>query len=254
MLEENANPGLIPDFFHDVIAYFVPGYALILLLWMNHYVAFGEPIIGPDVGWGAFFFLSVAAYIFGRMLGQFGYWLIHHRTFPFLFKKRVPGPKWALLFDDKDEAYSRTFKTNLIQKIEDWLKSQNGQELVAECKQSKKDDYFNLIQFYLRERFPSVALFEKKQNANLNLMRSLSVAFALNILFYMALLLATTGYEQLAFSWPATAWLVACVAFSFLAYHRYRLDQRYHAMYVFETFIAMKKLLAKKTSEGEESA
>lgn len=253
MLEENSNPGLIPDFFHDVIAFLIPGYTFIILVFVNLYVGFGYlPISSIEINLGVFFFITIIAYVIGRILGQLSYWLIHHKEFPFISAKKKPGPKWTLLFDENDHTYTNSFKNNVISKIESWLEKQDGKTLVGECKEYQKDDYFNLIQFYLRERFPSVALFEKKQNANLALMRSLALGFGMNAVIYFAVLWIFTESQDLVFSSTAAVWVFACIGFSIVTYYRYKLDQRYHAMYVFETFIAMKKLL-KKRKEIKES-
>lgn len=150
----------------------------------------------------------------------------------------------------KNTNYSKPFKDNLTRKIAKWLELQDGEALINECKSNQKDDYFNLIQFYLRERFPSVALFEKKQNANITLMRSLSIAFALNILLYFIQLGLFYDFDQLTFNGLVTAWLLSCMICAIVAYHRFRLDQKYHAMYVFESFIATKKLLASKERQS----
>lgn len=100
MLEETTNPGLIPDFFHDVIAFFIPGYFLLILVWVNNLLILENPDMPIEISIGTFFFISIAAYVIGRILGQLGFLLLHHREFPNLFKT-IPGPKWALLFDEK---------------------------------------------------------------------------------------------------------------------------------------------------------
>jgi len=161
----NGVTGLIPDFFHDVIAYLIPGYTLILLLFINVYVATRElPFKINEFGVAAFFFVSVLAYVIGRFLEQVGYICIHHRKFPFFGENnKIVTPKWSLVFDEKDESYTKPFKANIAKKVEEWLEEQDGKALIEECKKSEKDDYFNIIQFYLRERFPLVALYEKNK-------------------------------------------------------------------------------------------
>ncbi|HWR73493.1 MAG TPA: hypothetical protein VN604_10005 [Nitrospirota bacterium] len=52
------------------------------------------------------------------------------------------------------------------------------------------------------------------------------------------------GY--LTLSWVAVYWLVLNLLFSIILYKRFQQDKVYHAMYIFETFIAMKKLLKSK--------
>ncbi len=249
MLDETTNPGLIPDFFHDVIAFFVPGFSLLILIWANSLLLLGSTYVPTNISLGTFFFASIAAYVIGRILGHAG-WLLQHRKFHDLLQE-TPGPKWSLIFDENDTNYTQVFKKNLITKIENLLKKQKGKELIKECKKKEKDDYFNLIQYYLRERFPSVALFEKKQNANITLMRSLSMAFALNILLYTLQLFLFFESDQIVFSGTALTWLLICLLCSIVAYKRFRLDQNYHAMYVFESFIATRKLLLEKNDKSK---
>jgi len=122
MIEEetkgNGITGLIPDFFHDVIAYLTPGYTFIFLAFINVYVATRElPFKINDVGLGAFFIVTVLAYVVGRFLEQVGYICIHHRKFPFLGKtNRLITPKWGLVFDENDNSYTKAFKTNIAKK------------------------------------------------------------------------------------------------------------------------------------------
>lgn len=251
MIEEtkgNGVTGLIPDFFHDVIAYLIPGYTVICLLVINVYISTHEfPVKIESLGITAFFFSSVLAYVIGRVLEQFGYKFIHHKKFPFFGDSRiVTSPKWGLLFDDENHLYTQSFKNNVSHKIQKWLEKQDGEALIEECKENKKDDYFNLIQFYLRERFPLVALYEKKQNANIVLTRSLACAFFLNIACYFIYLFLAVPHTEIVFSPKATAWVIINLVFSMILYSRFKQDKTYHAMYIFETFIAMKKLLKDK--------
>lgn len=248
----NGITGLIPDFFHDVIAYLTPGYTLIFLAFINVYVATRElPFKINDVGLGAFFILTVLAYVVGRFLEQVGYICIHHRKFPFFGKNnKTITPKWGLVFDENDKSYTTSFKTNIAKKVEKWLVKQDGKALMEECKNNKKDDYFNIIQFYLRERFPLVALYEKKQNATIVLTRSLAVVFFLNIILYFFTLYLMVPADAIKFNIATSAWIVMNVLFSIVLYSRFQQDKKYHAMYIYETFIAMKKLLRKNTDNN----
>jgi hypothetical protein len=256
MIEEetkgNGITGLIPDFFHDVIAYLTPGYTFIFLAFINVYVATRElPFKINDVGLGAFFIVTVLAYVVGRFLEQVGYICIHHRKFPFFGKtNRVITPKWGLVFDENDNSYTKAFKTNIAKKVEEWLVKQNGKALMEECKNNKKDDYFNIIQFYLRERFPLVALYEKKQNATIVLTRSLAVGFFLNIILYFFTLHLLVPIDAIKLNIAPAAWIVMNILFSVVLYSRFQQDKKYHAMYIYETFIAMKKLLRKNTGNN----
>lgn len=259
MIEEETKgsgiTGLIPDFFHDVIAYLIPGYVVISLLFIDVYVATHELLFKVnDLGVTAFFFATVLAYIIGRFLEQVGYISIHQRKFPFFGENnKVITPKWSLVFDENDKSYTKSFKTNLSTKIEEWLKNQNGQALMEECVKTKKDDYFNLIQFYLRERFPLVALYEKKQNATIVLTRSLTVGLFLNIIFYFLIVYMLVPLEIIVFSSTALIWIIVNLSFSLVFYSRFKLDKKYHAMYIYETFIAMKKLLKTKCKSAEDN-
>jgi len=249
MLEDetkgNGVTGIIPDFFHDVIAYLIPGFTAICLIFFNASIATDKFVFkAADLSIVELFFLSVIAYVIGRILEQVGYKFIHHRKFPFIGKNcKDIGPKWSLLFDESDESYTATFKNNLSKKIEEWLDKQDGKNLIDECKNSKRDDYFNLIQFYLRERFPSVALYEKKQNATIVLTRSLCIGFFFNIFIYFLVLLLMVPSEQLIFSPNALVWILVNLLSAIVFFDRFMLDKKYHAMYIYETFISMKKLL-----------
>jgi hypothetical protein len=240
--------GLIPDFFHDIIAYLIPGFTVIALLFLDTYIATREiPFKIKEVNIVAFFFLAVLAYVIGRVFEQIGYKVIHHRRFPFFGEKnKLTGPKWSLVLDKEEKSYTQSFKNNLETKIEEWLEKQAGKELIAECKTSKRDDYFNLIQFYLRERFPIVALYEKKQNAIIVLTRSLCVVFSVNLFFYFIVLFLSVPSEKMAFSPNVLVWIICNAIFSIVFYSRFKLDKKYHAMYIFETFISMKKMLKTK--------
>jgi hypothetical protein len=232
--------GIIPDFFHDVIAYLIPGYTLLFIMFLNTYVAKSESLFTEkEIGIFYFFVITVIAYVIGRFLEHLGYWSIHHKT---LLRKDV-HPKWSLVFDDSQTKYTEAFRKNLKEKIETFLKNQDGENLITQCKENKKDDYFNLIQFYLRERFPSVAVYEKKQNATIVLTRSLAIGFLLNIFIYF--LTVYLLVDQAEFSIKALIWVATNIIFSYIFYLRFRLDQKYHAMYIFEAFIATKKLLKK---------
>ena len=180
---------------------------------------------------------------------------IHRRKFPFFLEStKIPSPKWTLIFDEKDDHYTKSFKNNVAKKIEEWLEKQDGASLLSMCKDRSKDDYFNLIQFYLRERFPSVALYEKKQGATIVLTRSLAIVFASNILIYFLLLPLLRA--EVTFDLLAVYWLILNLLFSYVLYKRFQQDKIYHAMYIFETFIAMKKLLKskKQNSTAEEDS
>ncbi len=258
MAENNANSGglsgVIPDFFHDVIAYFVPGFTIITLLIVNVFIVSGKlPFTPADTGIVAFIFVTVAAYVIGRVLEQVGYMSIHNKKFPFFGESnKLVTPKWSILFDEEDQKYTKKFKENLEKKLGEWLKEQGGKDLIKACKKGKKDDYFNLIQFYLRERFPQIALYEKKQNATIVLTRSLAVGFFLNISMYLITLCVLVPSHSFEFSTIAFIWVIANCVFSFVFYKRFRLDKSYHAMYIFEAFIATKMLL-KKTPQKENS-
>ena len=259
MTEDNVSSGglsgMIPDFFHDVIAYFVPGYTIITLLILNVFIVSGKfPFVPTDVGAVGFIFVSVIAYVIGRILEQLGYWSIHNKQFPFFGKKnKLITPKWSILFDEGDKKYTKKFKDNLETKLGKWLKKQGGKDLIEACKTNQKDDYFNLIQFYLRERFPQIALYEKKQNATIVLTRSLTVGFFLNIFMYLIALCILAPNHSFEINMVALTltWVFTNGIFSIVFYHRFHLDKRYHAMYIFEAFIATRKLLKKSENEDD---
>ena len=246
---ESSKVGIIPDFFHDIIAYIIPGYTALILFVCNLYIiGLLEISFIKDVDLKGLSLSLLVAYVIGRFFEQIALMTIHRRKFPFVLNSsKIPSPKWSLIFDPKDDHYTEPFKNNVAKKIEEWLEKQDGASLLSTCKDKSKDDYFNLIQFYLRERFPSVALYEKKQNATIVLTRSLAIVFASNILIYfLLLLLLTLQRAEVTFSLIATCWLLVNFLFSGVLYMRFQQDKVYHAMYIFETFIAMKKLLKSK--------
>lgn len=261
---EPGKVGIIPDFFHDIIAYIIPGYTALLLVVSNFYViGVLKTSCVNDVDLKSFSLSLIAAYVIGRFFEQIGYMTIHHRRFPFLClsskfpflhaSPKVKSPKWSLILDENDGHYTEQFKNNVIKKIAQWLKKQDGDSLVMACKDKGKDDYFNLIQFYLRERFPTVALYEKKQNATIVLTRSLAIIFIFSILTYFILLLQIKlQSKEVVFSFMATCWLLVNLLFSCVFYMRFQQDKVYHAMYIFETFIAMKKLLKNNQDNDRE--
>src|SRR5690606_13455944 len=169
--------GIIPDFFHDILAYIIPGYMLLLNLTINYnLVANNSPMFISDIEIWALTFLLIPAYVLGRFCEHVGKMFFDSKY----LGKYSSKPKWDLIF--KGDYYTESFKNNLKVKIKAWLKNQDGEQLMKECEESdnQKDEYFNLIQFYLRERFPSIALYEKKQNATIVLVRSLSIIFGAN--------------------------------------------------------------------------
>lgn len=246
--------GIIPDFFHDVIAYLIPGYAAVIItvvVWgtiqgniINHL----EYINNLDVT--GFFAATIISYVAGRFFEHVGYKCIHKGNF--IFSSNEIGPKWRLLFDTNNDGYTDTFKENLVTKIGEWLYAQKGKALMDDCKKNHKDDYFNLIQFYLRDRFPQVALYEKKQNATIVMTRSLSVIFFLSTIPLIAYAIGClcSGSDV------STVIILLSVVFamsSWVFYNRFKLDRQYHAMYIFESFIATKKLLKTKSSNCNRS-
>jgi hypothetical protein len=241
-MENPKTVGIIPDFFHDIIAFLIPGYVSIILLLFDFYFMniFDFSKI-KDMNTFHYLFSLIIAYVLGRFLEQLGYLTIHNKNFPFIGKKsKTITPKWSLLFDKNESSYTNLFKENLRDKIGEFLKNQNGIELLKSCEELKKDDYFNIIQYYLREKFPAVALYEKKQNATIALTRSLAIVFFINIIFYhLVLFIKVNNY---VFSWEVTLWLICCAIFSYVFYKRFQLDKKYHAMFIFETFSGTDKL------------
>lgn len=241
--------GIIPDFFHDLLAYVVPGYVMIILLFANYLALTGWDIKTFDVSFFLFSLSFIVTYIFGRFFEQVGKKTIHKKSF--LINKNcereVIRPKLDLLF--KSDDYSKNFRDKLINKIGTWYDSDQGQKFMEESKKNNQDDYFNLIQYYLRARFPEVALYEKKQNANIVLSRSLSIIFFINIVLYFITFLILKFEYGMAFEWSISGafYLLLLLILSIGFYSRFRTDQKYLAMYVFENFIGLKKLLKSKS-------
>ena len=241
----SKSTGIIPDFFHDIIAYIIPGYMAIIICIVNYLILSKQnfnviqELNVKDVGVSL-----VVAYVLGRFFEHIGYMCIHKKKFPFFRKAdHVISQKWYLIFDKNDTTYTDVFKDNLIQKIEEWLEKQNSKALLDQCRNHKNDDYFNLIQFYLRERFPDVALYEKKQNSQIILSRSLAVIFFLNALIYFFMAATLANSQDMTTHKIDATWVLLNVIVSFVFYQRFKQDKIYHAMYIFETFVAMKKLL-----------
>jgi hypothetical protein len=245
--------GVVPDFFHDILAYIIPGYTVLILTAVNlHFILGFEFNVLLSIDFGTISLLFIIAYVIGRIFEEVGRF-IHHRRPLFLSGKNGPYPKWELLFGTNDH-YTEEFQENLKRKIIKTFKKQNMESILKACEDDighKKDDYFNLIQFYLRERFPGVALYEKKQNATIILTRSLAMIFMLNVLSYIFLLLVFEKFDALEFDSVICAWMVFCILSSIAMYKRFRLDQRYHAMYIFESFIAVRPLLKKRKKDTD---
>lgn len=197
----------------------------------------------------------VVSYVLGRLFEQIGIITIHYNSPPFLQKwfKYSSNPKWSLLFDEEEHKYTESFKDNVIKKLTEWLANQNGEKLIKECKEQKKDDYFNIIQFYLRERFPAVALYEKKQNATIILSRSLALIFLFNLGFYHVIAILHSSVSELIESYDSFVilWIVFQAIAVVIFYSRFIKDKYYHAMYIIEAFIATKKMLKTLTLDVE---
>jgi len=230
--------GIIPDFFHDILAYIIPGYSAIILVVMNNSIINGQGFdYFKEIDFLTISIMFLVAYVIGRFFEQLGKIIIHSKK---------NNPKWSLIFDEKSTDYTQEFKESVNEKIKSWLINTFDEKFLEECIKDKKDDYFNIIQFYLRERFPAVALYEKKQNANIVLTRSLSLIFVMNIIIYFIMMFITTECENINFSWTATSWILVNLLFSYVFYLRFKQDRKYHAMYIFENFMALKKLLKSK--------
>lgn len=118
---ESKKVGIIPDFFHDIIAYIIPGYTALILIACNLYI-FGLLKISflKDVDLKGFSLSLLVAYVIGRFFEQLGFMTIHHRKFPFVCESsKIPSPKWSLIFDPKDHHYTEPFKNNVAKKIEE---------------------------------------------------------------------------------------------------------------------------------------
>lgn len=249
-INESANKqiGLIPDFFHDIIAFIIPGWVFIILILINALILKIISISDfSEIDLNIYLSVIVASYVLGRLFEQLGLLTVHYSS-PAILKSKFKfgvNPKWSLLFDDDEDKYTETFKKNAVKKITEWLKNQDGEELIKECIKTKKDDYFNIIQFYLRERFPAVALYEKKQNATIILSRSLSLIFICNTVIYSLMSIIFYPLSDLTISLDSIAfwWVLALIASSLIFYTRFIKDKYYHAMYIIEAFIATKKLL-----------
>lgn len=252
-INESANKqiGLIPDFFHDIIAFIIPGWMFIILILINALIL--KIITISDfstIDLNIYLSVIVVSYVLGRLFEQLGLLSIHYSS-PVILKNKLKfgvNPKWSLLFDDEDDKYTKTFKNNAVKKITEWLKNQDGEELIKECIKTKRDDYFNIIQFYLRERFPAVALYEKKQNATIILSRSLSLIFMCNTFIYglMSILYYPLSNLTISVSSIAFWWVITLILSALIFYTRFIKDKYYHAMYIIEAFIATKKLLKSK--------
>ena len=238
-INESANKqiGLIPDFFHDIIAFIIPGWVFMVLLAINALIL--KIITISDLSsfdLNIYLSVTVFSYVLGRLFEQMGLLSIHYSSPAFLKNKFkfTSNPKWSLLFDDNEKKYTESFKQNAIKKITAWLDKQDGEKLIEECKEQEKDDYFNIIQFYLRERFPAVALYEKKQNATIILSRSLSLIFLCNILLYGLMSVLKYPVASLSISIGSVAfwWVLSQTFAALIFYSRFIKDKYYHAMYI----------------------
>jgi len=255
MEEKNSNIGIIPDFFFDIIAFIIPGYTILLLAIIDYHIM-GHPLFEKydNLNLSTISITLLIAYVLGRLFEHLGYITVHKyelylKKERYFFGIKQTKPKWNLIFDNEQSFYSKSFQKNLRTKITKWLENQDGEEMMTECSDSekKKDDYFNLIQFYLRERFPNIALYEKKQNATIVLTRSLFLIFSINILLYFIFLVGVADENSnIEITMNASLWIGFNLLSAFVFYNRYHKDKLYHAMYIFEAFIATKKLLKSK--------
>lgn len=244
--------GLIPDFFHDIIAYLLPGMMFLLLVVVDLLIlnVINFDITQKTVTW-VYLASLVFSYVVGRFYEEVGLLLFHYRA-PKIIEK-ITGfrikPKWALLFDAGFNKYTNTFKTYLKKRLGDWFKRHGGNDLIIDCENNKTDDYFNVIQFYLRERFPAIALYEKKQNATIILSRSLALIFISNVMIYHAILLQNIYWFQIEFKfWSVSSFYIfSQVVAAAVFYSRFIRDKNYHAMYILEAFIATRKLVKSKS-------
>jgi hypothetical protein len=126
---ESKKVGIIPDFFHDIIAYIIPGYTALILFTCNLYIiGLLKPSFIKDIDLKGFSLSVLVAYVIGRFFEQLGLMTIHHRKFPFICCRKkfpfvckspkIPSPKWSLIFDPEDEHYTKPFKNNVENKIE----------------------------------------------------------------------------------------------------------------------------------------
>ncbi len=258
----SKNIGIIPDFFHDIIAYIIPGYSTLILFACNLYIiGLIEISFINDIDIKGISFSLIVAYVIGRFFEQFGLITIHNKVFPFFGSKGNKfKPKYSLIFEHKDckennDDYTKRFQKIVEKCIKAWLLENLGEDkLLDKCKTNAKDDYFNLIRFDLRERYPSVAMYEKKQNANIVMNRSLAIIFISNILIYWLLVfdLLQRG-DEINFSLNAVFWILLNLLFSIVLYKRFKKDKIYHAMYIFETFVAMNNRLSHPENTPPES-
>lgn len=255
MEDKKSNIGTIPDFFFDIIAFIIPGYTILLLIIIDYQVM-GHPLFNKydNLNLSSVSISLLIAYVLGRLFEHFGYLTVHKKYFPFFNSSKENKPKWEIVFDENQKYYTQSFQENLKKKLTEWLKNQNAEKMIEECSDTnnKKDDYFNLIQFYLRERFPNIALYEKKQNATIVLTRSLFLIFSINIILYFVFLFANVDVSNIKFTLNASLWIGFNLLSAFIFYKRYHQDKIYHAMYIFEAFIATKKLL--KSKKDKESS
>ena len=110
--EVKSLPGIIPDFFHDILAYIIPGSTALILLGCNLYIV-GLPIFFETFdksGWAALGGLSlsgVAAYVIGRFFEQLGILTMNRTWLPCFFCRERPSPKWSLIFGQEESAKSK---------------------------------------------------------------------------------------------------------------------------------------------------
>ena len=242
--------GIIPDFFHDIIAYIIPGYVVIFLIAFNAFLlGYVEPADSSflaGLNWAIAIFaggiLTIIAYVIGRFFSELGHYTIH---------KLVGSPKWSLIFK-RDSFYTDNFRENVKKKIQDWFDEQSwqaadGKSLMDECEDRKKDDYFNVIQYSLNERFSSFSLYNKKQNALVVSDRSLTIIFLLNPFLLSLAALDTPGLAALGMSFIS---IISALIF----FERFKRDKEYYAMHTFETFIATRKPRGENKSENTSSS
>jgi hypothetical protein len=96
----------------------------------------------------------------------------------------------------------------------------------------------------MRERFPNIAFYEKKQNAIKVKTRSLATIFFFN--FFVCLffwLIYVLHYKEYVVGWLYFWWAIGQLAIAWVFFRRFKLEKEYYAQYIFESFLATRPLL-----------
>ncbi|HEY3346889.1 MAG TPA: hypothetical protein VGK71_04635 [Nitrospirota bacterium] len=135
--------GIIPDFFHDIIAYLVPGTIVGVLAYINSIIFTGDPLSFASFKAEGIPLALIVIYVIGRFFETISMYF-HHTDEKFWFPAclRSGNPKKDLLTYVKDgkNKYSEEFQNSIRRSFANYYKQVNGDCIMFACtgKQASK--------------------------------------------------------------------------------------------------------------------